>query len=523
MSLPFSLSVSDFFTVGQLIGKVAVELRGNGEAAPEYQSLLIELEALERALRHLQTLKPAKHELLQLTSIRATALACERPLRNFLDKVSKFERRLGSFDIANNTLKGLPRKMQFNIMLKEDIKELRSALASHVATINLLLMTQAVTSISVAENDRSHLALSLESKILAHSRVLQAINGRVDTSLVQQREIKMELETQSSAVAELGGKVDEARQSIQKIETMANHTRVETKSTLEMVTETLSLLTSGVMHLHQITKQLRKMIRICATFTEEMRTALSKLMDLFISLQKTLQRIDHNIPMRVYLPTVQFTTALGETMSLPYQLCQQWTSFKELLRVIFLDKPGKFRVDMGKYLIMNARGGRILAEASWQHAVRQDDHLSMSIVLDELSARSGRCPFPSCHASTESVEAENGGRTCPKCGRWSLLTLTNASSSHIRLGRTTLTGKEYNYSISNSKFSSDTSNGLKEETQLIEDKEDIELYRQIQVQVQQSSTFQPSLKKRGHSSLLKWIKRRMKRGAKANKEVTVLW
>ncbi|KAH0524009.1 hypothetical protein TsFJ059_008933 [Trichoderma semiorbis] len=511
MALPFSFSVSEFFIVRQLIGKVAVELRENGEAAPEYQSLLIELEALERALRHLQTLKPTKHELIQLTSIRATALACERPLRNFLDKISKFERRLGSFDIANNTLKGLPRKMQFKIMLKEDVKELRSALASHVATINLLLMTQTVASISVAEDDRSYFASRLESKISTHNRVLEAVNGRVDTSLARQQEIKITLEAQSSAVDELGKKTDETRQSIQKIETMANHTRAETKTTLETVTEMLSLITSGAMHLHQIAKQLRKMIRVCATFTEEMRIAMSRLMDLFLSLQTTLQRIDHNIPMRLYLPIVQFTTALGETMALPYQLCQQWTTFKELLRVVFLDKPGKFRVDMGKYLVMNARGGRILSEGSWQHSVKQDDHLSMSIVLDELAARAGRCPFPSCHASTQSVEVENGGRTCPKCCRWSLLTLENASSSEIKPMYTTLADKDHNGSIPNSNSSSrsNNNNSLEEETRLIEGKEDIELYRQIQVQVQvqQSPITERTTKYRGFRGFLKKYRR----------------
>ncbi|KAL6812999.1 hypothetical protein GGI42DRAFT_313391 [Trichoderma sp. SZMC 28013] len=469
MSLPFTFSVSDFLTVGKLIGKVAVELRKNGEAAPEYQSLLIELEALERALRQLQTLRPAKHELIQLTSIRATALACERPLREFLEKISKFETRLGTYNFANNTLKSLPRKMQFKIMLEKDIQQLRLTLASHVATINLLPTTQAMASISRAEDDRDGLASSLESKILAQRRVLDGVNGRVDASLAQQREIKMQLEAQSFVVNKLEKKTDETRQSVQDIQSIANHTRDETRTTLVMVTKILALITSGVMHLRQIAKQLRQMVRVCATFTVEMRTATSKLMNLFLSIQTTLQRIDHNIPMRVFLPIVQFTTALGETMALPYQLCQQWVTFKELLGVIFLDKPGKSRVDMGKYLIMNARGGRILAEGSWQHAVKQDDHLSMSIVVDEFAVRAGICPFPSCHASTESVEVENGGRTCPKCCRWSLLTLVNASSSHVNSTRTALASKEHN------------GNNPKEVTQLIEDREDIELYRQIQI------------------------------------------
>ncbi|RYP79869.1 hypothetical protein DL770_006474 [Monosporascus sp. CRB-9-2] len=493
MAVPFGFSVGDFLAVGKLIRQVAVELRDNDEAAPEYQSLLIELEALERALRKLQTLRPGKHELLQLTSIRATALACQRPLQDFLVKISKFESRLGTFNTANNRWKGLPRKMQFRTMFKEDVKQLRSALASHVATINLLLMTQAVASISIAEDDRDRLASGLESKILAHRRLLEDINGQVDTSLERQQGIKTQLLEQSSVLDELGEKADKTRQqlrgqeaSIQEIQTIANHTQEQTKSILATVTEVLGLLTSGLMHLHQITKQLHKMIRTCATFTAEMRTAMSKLMELFFSLQTVLQRIDRNLPTRLYLPTVQLTTALGETMALPYQLCQQWATFTELLRVIFLDKPGKSRVDMGKYLIMNARGGRLLVEGSWQHAVKQDDHLSMSIVLDELAARAGSCPFPTCRASTEGVEIENGGHTCRKCDRWSLLTPYElALDDALPLGYKVECGTNNN---PNAKSSSDSDNG-----QRIENKEDIELYRQIHVQYLPEEAPQPSI------------------------------
>ncbi|RYP69646.1 hypothetical protein DL771_006010 [Monosporascus sp. 5C6A] len=553
MAVPFGFSVGDFLAVGKLIRQVAVELRENDEASPEYQSLLIELEALERALRKLQTLKPGKHELLQLTSIRATALACQRPLQNFLAKISKFESRLGAFSTANNGWKGLPRKLQFRIMFKEDVKELRSALASHVATINLLLMTQAVASISTAEDDRDRFASGLESKILAHRRLLEDISAQVDTSLERQQRIKTQLREQSAALNKLGKKADKTRKqlsgqeaSIQEIQSIANHTQEQTKSVLATVTEILALVTSGLMHLRQITKQLHKMIRICTTFTAEMRAAMSKLMELFFSLQTVLERIDRNLPTRLYLPTVRLTTALGETMALPYQLCQRWETFTELLRVIFLDKPGKSRVDMGKYLIMNARGGRLLGEDSWQHAVKQDDHLSMSILLDELAARAGSCPFPSCQASTEGVEIENGGRTCRKCDRWSLLTplepaiLDDAfhyldqikiqytdypdiydkfldimkmfknrmidTPGVIRQVASLFTGssnliRRFNWFLTpgywrecgtnndpNAKSSSDSDNG-----QLVENKEDIELYRQIHVEYLPEETPQPSI------------------------------
>ncbi|GAB1315426.1 hypothetical protein MFIFM68171_05636 [Madurella fahalii] len=119
MAVPFGFSVGDFLAVGKLIRQVAVELRENSGAALEYQGLLIELEALQRALHQLQIIKPAKNELLQPTSIRATAFACRRPLQVFWGKISKFEARPGTFNVANNRWQGIGRKMQFRLMLKD--------------------------------------------------------------------------------------------------------------------------------------------------------------------------------------------------------------------------------------------------------------------------------------------------------------------------------------------------------------------------------------------------------------------
>ncbi|KAL8833073.1 MAG: hypothetical protein Q9176_008099 [Flavoplaca citrina] len=235
----------------------------NSEANPEYQSLLIELEALDRALCKLQTLKPAKHELFQLTSIRATALACQRPLQDFLDRVSKFESNLGTFNAANNKWRGLPRRMQFRIIFREDVKKLRSTLASHVTTINLLLMTQAVTSISIAEDDRHRLASGLESKVLEHRRLLEDIDDHAQTSLERQQEMKTQLENQHSVLDELGRQADrncqqlsEQNASIEEIQITTDRTQWQTDSILAKVTEVLSLAASGLMQLRHISQQM---------------------------------------------------------------------------------------------------------------------------------------------------------------------------------------------------------------------------------------------------------------------------
>ena len=91
----------DFLAISNLIYKIGLELKKNPKSAPDYQHLLIELEALDRALKLLQCIKPAQHELRRLEGIRALASTCQRPLEEFLAKIEKFEEYLGSWNASN--------------------------------------------------------------------------------------------------------------------------------------------------------------------------------------------------------------------------------------------------------------------------------------------------------------------------------------------------------------------------------------------------------------------------------------
>ena len=210
--------------------------------------------------------------------------------------------------------------------------------------------------------------------------------------------------------------------------------------------------------------------------------AMAKLMLLFFSLHTILRRIEALLPMGINLPIVQLTDGLGETMALPYQLCQQWATFRQLLGVIFSNKPGKSRVEMGQHLIMSARGGGLLTKASWQHVVKQDDHVSMSIILDDLPTRDGHRQFPSSQAPIAEVEVKNGGRTYPEYRRRVVLTsrkqtpiqdlIDVAPFNRSRLPESETESDEGDWNTdSNSDSDSEGLKGAEEE------KEDIKVYR----------------------------------------------
>lgn len=98
--------------------------------------------------------------------------------------------------------------MQWKVFYKEDIKQLRSALASHFAAINILLMTQADASILLAENERDAYASTFGSKILAHSQLLGNIDNSMEKSLEQQEQLKKQLHDQKADIKQLNKTVD---------------------------------------------------------------------------------------------------------------------------------------------------------------------------------------------------------------------------------------------------------------------------------------------------------------------------
>lgn len=85
-------------------------------------------------------------------------------------------------------------------MYKDDVVELRSTLGSHVATINLLLMTQTVRS---SENDRAEVACGLDKKLVANRGLLEEVKVKMELSVNQHSEMRSLLEHQTESLQRL--------------------------------------------------------------------------------------------------------------------------------------------------------------------------------------------------------------------------------------------------------------------------------------------------------------------------------
>ena len=123
-----------------LIRKVSKALQDTGGAAFKYQQVIIELQGLQRALEHLESLVPTEDNGRHVNAIRAMALTCRLPLQQFLTRTSKFETALGPFSTAKS-LRSSGRKAQWAIQMDTEVQKLQASVAAKALSISLLLAT----------------------------------------------------------------------------------------------------------------------------------------------------------------------------------------------------------------------------------------------------------------------------------------------------------------------------------------------------------------------------------------------
>jgi hypothetical protein len=173
------------------------------------------------------------------------------------------------------------------------------------------------------------------------------------------------------------------------------------------------------------------MIRLTTQFTIEMREAIGKLLQVFWDIQRQLARLERFLPKQIDLPVVRFRDAFNKMRSLPYDLSRQWQTFQGLVAVIFMNRQGLHRVNKGQYFVTDVRIGQRLNPTFWSNAIEPGDELSMTMILDDIEAEDGFCPYKSCGASTKDVTSIRGGKTCPNCCRFASISQKKQDSDEF--------------------------------------------------------------------------------------------
>jgi hypothetical protein len=168
MSLGFSLK--DFLAVANLISTITGSLKNSGGSTSGYQELVRELNLLQRALSDIEHLTGPPSELPSINAIKCAALNCQYVLDEFAGKLQKYERGLGdgaresssmgkalgsalthpgqgakrkrALGKAGEKVKDSVKKVEWEMFMKEDVRDLRAYLTSHVGSLNMRMITQ---------------------------------------------------------------------------------------------------------------------------------------------------------------------------------------------------------------------------------------------------------------------------------------------------------------------------------------------------------------------------------------------
>jgi hypothetical protein len=135
----FSIGISDFLTITDMVIKLAKSLEESKGSSSDYQSLMKELYAFHRALMEVEALvKSSKLPESVANSLIVIVTNCREPIGKFLMDIDKYRKSLrakGSSSWAQDMLK----KFGWAILKAEDVRKLRDTLQGLSMSIQVLL------------------------------------------------------------------------------------------------------------------------------------------------------------------------------------------------------------------------------------------------------------------------------------------------------------------------------------------------------------------------------------------------
>jgi hypothetical protein len=144
MAVPFGFSVGDFVSACILIKDVVQALDSSRGSSAEYQQVIRELWALDRALLEVVNLAQNFEMTVELNSLSHTArtvadqsLSC---MRGFLAKIKGYEKSLGGVGSGRSWMDAKD-KVMWALSKKEDLRKFRAEINGLSSAINMLLVT----------------------------------------------------------------------------------------------------------------------------------------------------------------------------------------------------------------------------------------------------------------------------------------------------------------------------------------------------------------------------------------------
>lgn len=368
--MSFGFSVGDFLAAGELIFKVSCALHEAGGSAQQYRQVDLQLNSLKFALNEVDKLDPPQDLEATGNSIKAAALSCQLPLKQFLASIEPYDRSLG-IGQSSGAIKDAARKIRWVATKKDDaVGKLRGELAGYVGSINMLLGLYQVK-LKVINDRKSRAQIeALAGGVEKLGLVIGGIESRIaDETYLICDEVKNSQQQASRVVQVFENKITttfgDFLQSLGKISEVACNTY---STTLRCYNLLLSLQTN---------------ISVASTAHTWLQSRM---------------RVEDPFGIPFPVPT-EYDYAMLEAV----------------IRARFREGKGKDLVAHDQWELFDTSNPSISINSNkWQFFPGMK--ITMAMILPRFNSEM-RCPRPGCH-STTYLEAPGGGMLCNECGVW---------------------------------------------------------------------------------------------------------
>lgn len=147
MPVPFGFSIGDCISVCILIKDIIRALDTSCGSSAEFQEVIRELWALDRALLEVVNLAQSFETTVELNALshaaRRTAEQCKSCIERFLGRIKEYEGALREGG-SGNKLKDVKGKVSWALCGGEQLAKFRAEINGHSSAINMLLITASV-------------------------------------------------------------------------------------------------------------------------------------------------------------------------------------------------------------------------------------------------------------------------------------------------------------------------------------------------------------------------------------------
>ena len=144
------------------------------------------MHSLRRALSQVDKLQGRGPQAIAVDQIKCAALTCKIPLEDFLAKIQKYDKHLGSE--KNDKIKTAARKVQFAFKERNEANALRNYLNIHIGTINMLLLRQGFEMLHIASESMDKNYEELRVRIEDSTRELKEVRGNAEAQTLAVKE-----------------------------------------------------------------------------------------------------------------------------------------------------------------------------------------------------------------------------------------------------------------------------------------------------------------------------------------------